>query len=94
MHLSLAYTGVYPLAYHRDFGECMIIVWNRCHCVKRGKFRTFDEVKCNLTKLTNNECAVSCFSGQRFPALARLGFLCSWALQQLVSGLCIIAVLQ
>ena len=27
-----------------------------------------NQVKCNLTKLTNNKCAVSCHSGQRFLA--------------------------
>ena len=41
----------------------------------------FNEVKRNLTKLTNNKCAVSWFSGQRFLALARLRSLCSWTLQ-------------
>ena len=38
-------------------------------------------VKWNLTKLTYNECAVSCISGQQFLTLARLRLLCSWTLQ-------------
>ena len=44
-------------------------------------------VKCNLTKLTNNECAVSCISGQVFLSLAVLRLLCSRTLQRGVRSL-------
>ena len=37
-------------------------------------FCFYSEVKCNLTKLTNNECAVSSLSGQWFLTLPGSGF--------------------